>query len=77
MCVDICCEALLLLYEAHGLKELVGAYLREPPCLSVKKWVLRRSKLPVAEAGWHQDGAFMGHQHQQHKYVDAAKSMRW
>ncbi len=62
MCVEApsVAEALLLLYEAHGLKELVGAYLGEPPCLSVKKWVLRRSKLPVAEAGWHQDGAFMG-----------------
>ena len=62
MCVEAPCvaEALLLLYEAHGLKELVGEYLGEPPCLSVKKWVLRRSKLPVAEAGWHQDGAFMG-----------------
>jgi hypothetical protein len=62
MCVEApsVAEALLVLYEAHGLKELVGAYLGEPPCLSVKKWVLRRSKLPVAEAGWHQDGAFMG-----------------
>jgi Phytanoyl-CoA dioxygenase (PhyH) len=62
MCVEApsVAEALLQLYEAHGLKELVGAYLGEPPCLSVKKWVLRRSKLPVAEAGWHQDGAFMG-----------------
>jgi hypothetical protein len=62
MCVEApsVAEALLRLYEAHGLKELVGAYLGEPPCLSVKKWVLRRSKLPVAEAGWHQDGAFMG-----------------
>jgi len=62
MCVEApsVAEALLLLYEAHGLKELVGAYLGEHPCLSVKKWVLRRSKLPVAEAGWHQDGAFMG-----------------
>ena len=62
MCVEAPCvaEALLQLYEAHGLKELIGLYLAEPPCLSVKKWVLRRSKLPVAEAGWHQDGAFMG-----------------
>jgi len=62
MCVEApsVAETLLLLYEAHGLKDLVGDYLGEPPCLSVKKWVLRRSKLPVAEAGWHQDGAFMG-----------------
>lgn len=62
MCVEspAVAEALLKLYEAKGLKALIAAYLEEPPCLSVKKWVLRRSKLPVSEAGWHQDGAFMG-----------------
>ena len=62
MCVEApsVAELLLKMYEAYGLKELVGEYLGEPPCLTVKKWVLRRSKLPVAEAGWHQDGAFMG-----------------
>jgi hypothetical protein len=62
MCVEApsVAEALLQLYEAHGLKQLMTDYLGEPPCLSAKKWVLRRSKLPVAEAGWHQDGAFMG-----------------
>lgn len=53
-------EALLAFYEEHGLKELITGYLGEPPCLSVKKWVLRRSRLPVEEAGWHQDSAFMG-----------------
>jgi ectoine hydroxylase-related dioxygenase (phytanoyl-CoA dioxygenase family) len=62
MCVEApsVAESLLQLYEAHGLKKLMTEYLGEPPCVSVKKWVLRRSKLPVAEAGWHQDGAFMG-----------------
>lgn len=62
MCVEspAVAEALLRLYETKGLKSLLTQYLGEPPCLSVKKWVLRRSKLPVAEAGWHQDGAFMG-----------------
>lgn len=62
MCVEApsVAEALLQLYEAHGIKQLMTDYLGEPPCLSAKKWVLRRSKLPVAEAGWHQDGAFMG-----------------
>jgi len=62
MCVEApsVAEVLLRWYEAYGLKELVGDYLGEPPCLTVKKWVLRRSVLPVAEAGWHQDGAFMG-----------------
>lgn len=62
MCVEspAVAEALLRLYESKDLKALLTQYLEEPPCLSVKKWVLRRSKLPVAEAGWHQDGAFMG-----------------
>lgn len=62
MCVEApsVAESLLELYEQYGLKELVTDYLGEAPCLSVKKWVLRRSLLPVAEAGWHQDGAFMG-----------------
>jgi len=62
MCIEAptVAEALLQLYEQKGLKQLLTDYLEEAPCLSVKKWVLRRSKLPVAEAGWHQDGAFMG-----------------
>lgn len=53
-------EMLLEFYEDHGLKEIVTQYLGEPPVLSVKKWVLRRSELPMEETGWHQDGAFMG-----------------
>ena len=62
MCVEspTIAESLLQLFEEHGLKEMIAEYLKEPPCVSVKKWVLRRSKLPVNEAGWHQDGAFMG-----------------
>lgn len=62
MCIEApsIAEALLQFYEQHGIKEIVTDYLGEAPCLSVKKWVLRRSMLPVAEAGWHQDGAFMG-----------------
>lgn len=62
MCVEApsVAESLLQLYEHHGLKELLKQYLGESPCLTVKKWVLRRSVLPVTEAGWHQDGAFMG-----------------
>lgn len=53
-------EALLAFYEAHGIKSLVSGFLGEEPCLSAKKWVLRRSTLPVSDSGWHQDGAFMG-----------------
>lgn len=62
MCVEApsVAESLLQLYEDYGLKALITEYLGEAPCLTVKKWVLRRSMLPVAEAGWHQDGAFMG-----------------
>lgn len=62
MCIEApsVAEALLQWYEEMGLRTVLEQYLGEPPCLSAKKWVLRRSKLPVAEAGWHQDGAFMG-----------------
>ena len=62
MCVESSgiSEQLLELYESRGLKEIVGNYLGEPPCLSALKWVLRRSLLPVKPEGWHQDGAFMG-----------------
>ena len=62
MCIESAsaAEQLLEFYGAKGLKTLIEAYLGQPPCLSALKWVLRRSKLPVAEAGWHQDGAFMG-----------------
>ena len=62
MCIESAsaAEQLLDFYSAKGLKTLIEAYLGQPPCLSALKWVLRRSKLPIAEAGWHQDGAFMG-----------------
>ncbi|NQX89542.1 MAG: hypothetical protein HRT77_12855 [Halioglobus sp.] len=62
MCVEAPCvaEALLQLYEKYGVKKWVADYLGENPVLSVKKWMLRRSTLPIAESGWHQDGAFMG-----------------
>ena len=53
-------ESLLELYDSLGLKALLTDYLGEAPCLSVKKWVLRKTRLPVHQAGWHQDGAFMG-----------------
>tara|TARA_R100000005_G_scaffold95676_1_gene78160 strand:+ start:3337 stop:4293 length:957 start_codon:yes stop_codon:yes gene_type:complete len=62
MCAEAPCvaESLLELYESLGLKTLCTDYLGEAPCLSVKKWVLRKTLLPVHQAGWHQDGAFMG-----------------
>jgi hypothetical protein len=62
MCVEAptVAEALLQLFEAHGVKTLVTDYLGEAPCLSVKKWVLRRNLPTKDAAGWHQDGAFMG-----------------
>lgn len=51
---------LLDAYRDCGLREIIAEHLGEEPCVSVKKWVLRRSVLPVSESGWHQDGAFMG-----------------
>jgi hypothetical protein len=62
MCIESSPIAVYLLgvYEKLGIKELVTEYFGEEPCLSAKKWVLRRSKLPISPTGWHQDGAFMG-----------------
>jgi hypothetical protein len=50
------------LYEQLGLRELLTAYFGEAPCLSVRKWVLRRVAPLPAEPDWHQDGSFMGTQ---------------
>lgn len=48
------------LYRELQIKKLLGDYFGEAPCLSVKKWVLRRVDPIAGEADWHQDGAFMG-----------------
>lgn len=42
-----------------GIGDLVTAYLGERPALSANKCTLRRVPL-TAQAGWHQDGAFLG-----------------
>jgi hypothetical protein len=62
MCVESAAvsEQLLDLYNELGLKQLIGDYLGEEPCVSAQKWVLRRTQLPLEEADWHQDGSFMG-----------------
>ncbi|GJM37010.1 MAG: hypothetical protein DHS20C19_03770 [Acidimicrobiales bacterium] len=47
------------LFERHGLRDLVTAYLGERPALSANKCNLRR--VPVdTQTNWHQDGAFLG-----------------
>jgi hypothetical protein len=48
------------LYRTLQLRQLLGDYFGEAPCVSVKKWVLRRVDPIAGEADWHQDGAFMG-----------------
>lgn len=48
------------LYRELQLKPLLTDFFGEPPCVSVKKWVLRRVDPIAGEADWHQDGAFMG-----------------
>ncbi|HNL92356.1 MAG TPA: phytanoyl-CoA dioxygenase family protein [Pseudomonadales bacterium] len=48
------------LYRQLQLKKLLTDYFGETPCVSVKKWVLRRVDPIAGEADWHQDGAFMG-----------------
>lgn len=62
MCVEApsVAEGLLDLYRQLGLHRVIADYLRDTPCVSAKKWVLRKTILPISEAGWHQDGSFMG-----------------
>jgi hypothetical protein len=51
--------ALLDQFERLGLRDVVASYLGERPVLSANKCTLRR--VPVeTNAGWHQDGAFLG-----------------
>ncbi len=50
---------LVELVDRTGIGELVTAYLGERPALSANKCTLRRVPL-TAQAGWHQDGAFLG-----------------
>lgn len=52
---------LVSVYQELGLAELLNDYFGEPALLSVKKWVLRKvAPNNGAEAGWHQDGRFLG-----------------
>ncbi len=53
-------EKLLRLYEKKALKDLLENYFGSEPCISVKKWNLRKSRPPAAPIDFHQDGAFMG-----------------
>ena len=46
-------------FRTAGLPALVGAYLGEPPLITVQKTTLRRAE-PAVPGGWHQDGKFMG-----------------
>jgi hypothetical protein len=48
------------LYEELNLRSILHEYFGEPPCVSVRKWVLRRVGQLDGEADWHQDGSFMG-----------------
>lgn len=49
------------LYHALHLPALLESYFGEVGVLSVKKWVLRKVEpKPDREAGWHQDGRFLG-----------------
>ena len=61
--VDIPELALQLInfYKHKGVDKLLRQYFDEPAVLSVKKWLLRCiAPNNGAEAGWHQDGRFMG-----------------
>lgn len=48
-------------YREVGLHRILADYFAEPAVLSVRKWVLRcLAPDNGAEAGWHQDGRFLG-----------------
>ena len=47
-------------FDAAGIRRVVGEFLGEQPAMLAKKWTLRRVPHDSREAGWHQDGAFMG-----------------
>ena len=52
---------LIQFYQAINLPALLQGYFSEPAALSVKKWVLRRvAPNNGRQAGWHQDGRFLG-----------------
>jgi len=51
--------ALVDVFAAIGLLDVIGGYLGERPSASVNKWTLRRVS-PGGDADWHQDGAFLG-----------------
>jgi len=52
---------LIQFYQSIKLPELLQGYFSEPAALSVRKWVLRRvAPDNGSEAGWHQDGQFLG-----------------
>ena len=48
-------------FQDAGIIDMVAEYLGEPPALSVRKTSLRQVPHNQAVAGWHQDGAFLGH----------------
>ena len=50
--------------ERHGLVELARNVLGEAPAFSASKFVLWRVPSVGPEAGWHQDGRFLGDKHE-------------
>ena len=55
-------ESLITWFDSLNFRSLLEQYLGEPACFSALKWILERTKYPIAENGWHQDGASMGKQ---------------
>ncbi len=51
--------AMVEMFRAGGLPQLVSAYLGEPAMISVHKTTLRKAE-PSVPGAWHQDGKFMG-----------------
>ena len=53
-------EKILQLFTKTHLKKLLSKYFKNDPCLSIYKWVIRKSQPPKNIIDFHQDGAFMG-----------------
>lgn len=52
-------ETILSMFGELGLRDVFREYLKDEPCVSFNKFVLRRLAPLENPADWHQDGAFM------------------
>ena len=59
--VPVAAAALTRYYHEIGLDRMLAEYFHEPAVLSVRKWLMRCiAPKKGLQAGWHQDGRFLG-----------------